>query len=61
MSVPESASDHPGTWKFDYPVFHPMDLAAWRSWLTEHHATARGCWVASWRKASGRTPVPSSP
>ncbi len=58
MSVPASASDHPATWKFDFPVYHPGDLAAWRAWLAEHHATARGCWVASWRKGSGLDPVP---
>jgi uncharacterized protein YdeI (YjbR/CyaY-like superfamily) len=58
MNVPASASEHPATWKFDFPIYHPTDLAAWRGWLAEHHATARGCWVASWRKASGRVPVP---
>ena len=26
-STPKSASDHPTTWKFDLPVFHPADLA----------------------------------
>lgn len=45
-------------WKFDYPVYHPRDLAAWRSWLAANHGTARGVWVVSWRKASGRDPVP---
>lgn len=58
MRVPASASKHPTTWKFDFPIYHPADLAAWRTWLAKHHATERGCWVASWRKPSGRTPVP---
>ena len=58
MQVPASASELPATWKFDYPVYHPVDLAAWRAWLAANHATARGCWVASWRTPSGRAPVP---
>lgn len=58
MTVPASASDHPSTWKFDFPIYHPADLAAWRSWLHANHASARGCWVVSWRKASGRAAVP---
>jgi uncharacterized protein YdeI (YjbR/CyaY-like superfamily) len=55
--VPRSASAHPPTWKFDFPIYHPADLAAWRGWLAANHATTRGVWVASWRKASGRDPV----
>lgn len=56
--IPATASDHPAVWKFDYPVYHPRDLAAWRAWLTANHDAARGVWVVSWRKASGREPVP---
>jgi uncharacterized protein YdeI (YjbR/CyaY-like superfamily) len=56
--VPATDSDHPPTWKFDYPIYHPPDLAAWRVWLEQHHRTARGVWVVSWRKASGRPAVP---
>ena len=56
--VPATASDHPATWKFDFPIYHPPDLAAWRTWLAAHHASARGVWVASWRTASGRDRVP---
>jgi uncharacterized protein YdeI (YjbR/CyaY-like superfamily) len=55
---PRSASDHPATWKFDFPIFHPGDLAAWRAWLEHHHDTERGVWVASWKKAAGRDAVP---
>jgi uncharacterized protein YdeI (YjbR/CyaY-like superfamily) len=58
VRVPNSASDHPATWKFDFPIFHPADAAAWRAWLQEHHRTARGVWVLSWRKATGRPAVP---
>jgi uncharacterized protein YdeI (YjbR/CyaY-like superfamily) len=55
--VPESASEHPASWKFEFPIYHPADLAAWRAWLAANCDTARGVWVASWRKGSGRDPV----
>jgi uncharacterized protein YdeI (YjbR/CyaY-like superfamily) len=53
-----SASAHPATGKFGYPIFHPADLAAWREWLEQHHGSERGVWVASWRTGSGRERVP---
>lgn len=56
--MPSSASEHPATWKFGFPIYHPRDLAAWRAWLATNHDTARGVWVATWRKASGLDPVP---
>lgn len=56
--VPATASEHPARWKFDFAIYHPPDLAAWRSWLAAHHDTARGVWVASWRSGSGRQRVP---
>ena len=55
--MPRSASKHPATWKFDLPIFHPRDVAAWRSWLAANHDTERGAWVVSWRKASGKEAV----
>jgi uncharacterized protein YdeI (YjbR/CyaY-like superfamily) len=55
---PPSASQHPERWKFDFPIYHPADLAAWRAWLAANHDTTRGVWVAAWRKASAREPVP---
>jgi uncharacterized protein YdeI (YjbR/CyaY-like superfamily) len=55
--IPATASDHPASWRFDFPIYHPADLAAWRAWLAANHDTARGVWVASWRKATGRDPV----
>jgi uncharacterized protein YdeI (YjbR/CyaY-like superfamily) len=58
-TVPATASDHPATWKFDFPIYHPPDLAAWRAWLAANGDTARGAWVASWRKMSGRVAVAS--
>jgi uncharacterized protein YdeI (YjbR/CyaY-like superfamily) len=51
-AVPPTASDHPETWKFDFPIYHPPDLAAWRAWLSANVDAARGVWVASWRKAA---------
>jgi len=56
-SIPTTASDHPARWKFDFPIYHPPDLAAWRAWLAGNCDTAPGVWVASWRKASGLDPV----
>jgi uncharacterized protein YdeI (YjbR/CyaY-like superfamily) len=56
-SLPATASEHPAKWKFDFPIYHPPDLAAWRAWLEANCDTVRGVWVASWRKASGREPV----
>jgi uncharacterized protein YdeI (YjbR/CyaY-like superfamily) len=55
--TPATASDHPARWKFDFPIYHPANLAAWRAWLSANHETARGVWVATWRKASGRDAV----
>ncbi len=57
MTIPTTASDHPATWKFDFPIYHPPDLAAWRAWLAASCDTVRGVWVASWKKGSGRDPV----
>lgn len=56
--VPPTASRHPATWKFDYPIFHAETRQAWRSWLTANHDDARGVWLASWKRATGRPAVP---
>ena len=45
------AADH-------YERVHPESAAAWRAWLAEHHAAGEGVWLVSWKKASGREPVP---
>jgi uncharacterized protein YdeI (YjbR/CyaY-like superfamily) len=55
---PTTASAHPPTWKFDFPIFHPEDVAAWRAWLERNHRTERGVWVASWKRSTGRPAVP---
>jgi uncharacterized protein YdeI (YjbR/CyaY-like superfamily) len=52
--VPPSASAHPDTWKFGYPVYHAESRAQWRRWLEVNHATARGVWLCSWRASTGR-------
>lgn len=41
----------------DVPRIHPASAAEWRAWLAEHHATAPGVWLVTWRSGSGRTPV----
>jgi uncharacterized protein YdeI (YjbR/CyaY-like superfamily) len=56
--VPPSASHHPPTWRFDYPVYHPATREAWRTWLETHQDDPRGVWVVSWRRPTGRTTVP---
>lgn len=56
--VPATASDHPATWKFDFPIYHPRDLASWRAWLVANHDRERGVWVATWRSASAHDRVP---
>ena len=39
------------------PLVHPGSIAAWRSWLAEHHADTDGVWLATWKRASGKTPL----
>jgi uncharacterized protein YdeI (YjbR/CyaY-like superfamily) len=56
--VPVSASEHPTTWKFDFPIFHAESRAAWRAWLAAHHSVERGVWLCSWRSSTGRPTCP---
>lgn len=56
--VPPTASDHPATWTFGYPIFHAESREGVRAWLAEHHATTRGVWLATWRPRSDRPTVP---
>jgi uncharacterized protein YdeI (YjbR/CyaY-like superfamily) len=37
---------------------HPLDRAAWREWLEQHHADQREVWLVSWNKATGRPNIP---
>ena len=56
--VPPTASAHPATWKFDYPIYHAETRAAWRAWLAANHAGTRGVWLGSWKRRTGRPAVP---
>lgn len=58
VDVPATASQHPATWKFDYPIFHAETRSAWRSWLAVNHPTERGVWLASWKRTTDRPAVP---
>jgi uncharacterized protein YdeI (YjbR/CyaY-like superfamily) len=40
------------------PRVHVETRAAWRAWLSEHHAEAGGAWFVSWKRATGRPAVP---
>lgn len=53
-----TASEHPATWRFGYPVHHAETRSAWRAWLEANHATAPGVWLVSWRRPTGRPAVP---
>jgi uncharacterized protein YdeI (YjbR/CyaY-like superfamily) len=55
--VPPSASEHPPTWKFGYPVYHPVTRDGWRAWLEAHQDDTPGVWVVSWRSSTGRDTV----
>ena len=39
------------------PMVGPFDRAGWRDWLSANHATTKGVYLVSWRRASGRTSV----
>ncbi len=54
-------SDHPSTWKFDYPVVHAETREQWRAWL-QGNPSARGVWLCSWRAPTGlpRCPYPEA-
>lgn len=41
----------------DLELVHPETRAGWRAWLAVNHATARGVWLVSWKKATGRPRV----
>ncbi|MCP3937850.1 MAG: hypothetical protein GY708_21085 [Actinomycetia bacterium] len=53
-----SASDHPATGRFDYPIYHVETRPQWRSWLERNHTTTRGVWLCSWRTGTGRLRCP---
>jgi uncharacterized protein YdeI (YjbR/CyaY-like superfamily) len=55
---PPSASEHPTTWKFGYPIYHAESRAQWRAWLEAKHASARGVWLCSWRSHANKPVCP---
>jgi uncharacterized protein YdeI (YjbR/CyaY-like superfamily) len=55
---PPSSSDHPATWKFDYPIYHAESRAQWRAWLSAHHDSARGVWLCSWKSSTDKPLCP---
>ena len=57
-SAPASSSDHPATWRFDYPIYHAETRAQWRAWLEANHDSAPGVWLCSWKAATGRPACP---
>ena len=38
----------------DHPRVHPKTVAAWRRWLRDNHATAKGAWLVGYNAASGK-------
>jgi uncharacterized protein YdeI (YjbR/CyaY-like superfamily) len=38
----------------DAPHFHADDRSTWRAWLEANHRTARGAWLVTWRRRTGR-------
>lgn len=56
--VSPTASDHPATWTYGYPIHHAETREAWRAWLVTNHGTAKGVWLASWRTGTERPAVP---
>jgi len=55
---PRSASDHPPAWKFDLPIFHAETRAQWREWLEANHGSAKGVWLCSWKRHTGKPACP---
>lgn len=39
------------------PLVHPESREAWREWLTQHHASVDGVWLARWTRATGGVPL----
>ena len=58
VDVPPTASEHPPTWKFGYPIYHAETREAWRMWLAAYHAATSGVWLASWKRGTGWPAVP---
>lgn len=42
----------------DAPRAHVETVEAWQAWLVEHHLTAKGVWLVTWRTPTGRPAPP---
>lgn len=49
MTEPKAASR-----RDEVPHVEADDRETWRAWLDANHATARGVWLVTWRRSSGR-------
>lgn len=58
IPLPPSASDHPATWRFDFPIYHAETRPQWRLWLEHNHGSTRGVWLCSWRTGSDKPRCP---
>ena len=58
--VAPSSSSHDPQGKFGFPIYHAQSRAQLRAWLEQHHDTAPGLWLCSWRSAEAgpRCPYP---
>jgi hypothetical protein len=50
-SIPVTASDHPPRWRFDLPIYHPADLAAWRACTSAPSSRKQMLW---WVVSAGK-------
>jgi uncharacterized protein YdeI (YjbR/CyaY-like superfamily) len=41
----------------DLPRYHPKSRGALRAWLKQHHATAPGVWLVTYKKSAGKARV----
>lgn len=55
---PPTASDHPATWRFGFPIYHAESRSQWRSWLEHNYTSVRGVWLCSWRGGIERPRCP---
>ncbi len=56
--VPASASEHPPTWKFGYPIHHVEHRSELRAWLEANAAAVPGLWICTWKRSSGNPVCP---
>jgi uncharacterized protein YdeI (YjbR/CyaY-like superfamily) len=44
----------------EYLSIHPLSRAAWRDWLSQHHALSPGVWLIAFKTATGNPRIPES-